>query len=67
MLTYFFRISGGKLEFENVNFCYQPEKAILKNVSFVVEPGQTVALVNYVFCHVIDNFNRIFGNFFELY
>lgn len=35
----------GHIEFRNVSFHYTPERQILKNVSFVVEPDQTVALV----------------------
>ena len=42
------RISQG-IEFRNVSFSYRPEKAILKDVSFTVAPGKTVALVCYVF------------------
>jgi len=35
----------GKIEFENVWFAYDEEKWVLKNVSFVLEPGTTLALV----------------------
>ena len=35
----------GRVNFEDVTFSYDPEKVILKNVSFEVEPGQTIALV----------------------
>ncbi|XP_041638151.1 ATP-binding cassette, sub-family B (MDR/TAP), member 6a [Cheilinus undulatus] len=35
----------GKVEFENVYFSYTNGKEILKDVSFIVLPGQTVALV----------------------
>ena len=35
----------GAVSFENVTFSYDPEKVILKNVSFDVKPGQTIALV----------------------
>ena len=38
-------ITTGQLEFRNVYFHYLPEKPILKNVSFCVKPGETVALV----------------------
>lgn len=34
----------GRIEFKNINFSYSPDKPILKDVSFVVEPGMTVAL-----------------------
>ena len=35
----------GTVDFDDVTFSYDPEKVILKNVSFHVEPGQTIALV----------------------
>ena len=35
----------GQVSFENVTFSYDPEKVILKDVSFDVTPGQTIALV----------------------
>lgn len=35
----------GKIEFRHVWFAYEKEEWILKDVSFVVEPGQTVAFV----------------------
>ena len=35
----------GRVNFENVTFSYDPEKVILKDVSFEVKPGQTIALV----------------------
>ncbi len=35
----------GRVTFDDVTFSYDPEKVILKNVSFEVEPGQTIALV----------------------
>ncbi|KAM3857200.1 ATP-binding cassette sub-family B member 6 [Diretmus argenteus] len=35
----------GKVEFENVYFSYVDGKEILQDVSFTVQPGQTVALV----------------------
>ncbi|XP_072028962.1 ATP-binding cassette sub-family B member 6-like [Amphiura filiformis] len=35
----------GRIEFDNVSFYYNEQKPILKNVSFTVEPGQTVAFV----------------------
>ncbi|KZC11789.1 ATP-binding cassette sub-family B member 6, mitochondrial [Dufourea novaeangliae] len=38
-------IKRGQVEFSNVTFSYAPEKVILKNVSFVVPGGKTVALV----------------------
>ncbi|CAF1480233.1 unnamed protein product [Rotaria sp. Silwood1] len=38
-------ITNGTMEFDNVCFHYQPERPILKNVSFSVLPGQTIAIV----------------------
>lgn len=35
----------GKVTFENVTFSYDGKTDVLKNVSFTVEPGQTVAIV----------------------
>ena len=35
----------GRVTFDDVTFSYTPEKVILKNVSFEVKPGQTIALV----------------------
>ena len=39
------QISQGKVEFYSVDFSYQPERPILKGVSFTIEPEQTVAIV----------------------
>ena len=40
---------NGKIEFRNVYFAYptRPEKLILNNVSFIIQPGQKVGLVGY--------------------
>lgn len=38
-------VKKGRVEFENVGFFYMAERPILQGVSFVAEPGQTVALV----------------------
>ncbi len=38
-------IEGAGIRFENVNFGYSNERVILKNVSFDIPPGQTVAVV----------------------
>ncbi|MER8469381.1 ABC transporter ATP-binding protein/permease [Mesorhizobium sp. M0027] len=35
----------GSVEFRNVTFGYNPNRSVLKNVSFRVNPGETVALV----------------------
>jgi ATP-binding cassette subfamily B multidrug efflux pump len=36
---------AGRLEFYHVGFSYRPEEPVLSDVSFTVEPGQTVAIV----------------------
>lgn len=38
-------VSKGKVVFEDVNFSYDPERPILQGLSFVAEPGKTIALV----------------------
>ena len=35
----------GRLEFENIWFAYKDDEFVLRDVSFTVEPGQTVAIV----------------------
>jgi ATP-binding cassette subfamily B multidrug efflux pump len=37
----------GKIEFQNVWFAYKDEDWVLKDVSFTVEPGQSIALVGH--------------------
>jgi ATP-binding cassette subfamily B protein len=37
----------GRVEFQAVHFAYDPGRPVLADVSFVVEPGQTVALVGH--------------------
>lgn len=38
-------LQGGEVEFRNVGFHYQPERPILKNISFKVPAGHSVAIV----------------------
>ena len=42
----------GKIEFKKVTFAYptRPEQKILRNISFVINPGQSSALVGYSGC-----------------
>lgn len=40
-------ISNGAIEFKNVWFAYNNENWVLKNVSFTVNPGETIALVGH--------------------
>ncbi len=37
----------GRVEFQSVNFEYQPGRPVLNDISFVAEPGQSVALVGH--------------------
>ena len=37
----------GRVEFKNVNFYYEPNKQILKDVSFVAEPGKMLGIVGH--------------------
>lgn len=39
------RVDRGAIRFENVHFAYEPDRPILKNVSFEVPAGQMVAIV----------------------
>jgi ATP-binding cassette subfamily B protein len=39
------RVKKGEIKFENVSFAYDPERPILKNVSFEVPAGRMVAIV----------------------
>ena len=40
-------IEEGKVEFRNVTFSYDGEHHVLKNISFIAHPGETVALVGH--------------------
>ncbi len=37
----------GAVRFEQVQFAYKPEEPVLKNISFEVQPGETIALVGH--------------------
>jgi ABC-type transport system involved in Fe-S cluster assembly fused permease/ATPase subunit len=39
------KVTNGTIRFENVSFAYEPERRILKGVSFEVPAGKTVAVV----------------------
>ena len=38
-------VKQGQVEFSNVSFSYAPERVVLRNISFVVPAGKTVAFV----------------------
>ncbi len=38
-------VTGGEVTFDNVQFAYDPDRAILKGLSFTLKPGQRVAFV----------------------
>src|SRR5437879_8016388 len=35
----------GKIEFDHVSFGYEPNRLVLKDISFKIEPGQVAAVV----------------------
>ena len=39
------RVQGGRIEFDAVDFAYDPARPVLHGVSFAIEPGQRVAVV----------------------
>ena len=39
------KVANGEIRFDNVIFAYEPERIILKGISFRVPPGKTVAIV----------------------
>lgn len=41
------RINDAKIEFKNVSFSYDGKNEVLSDVSFVVNPGETIALVGH--------------------
>ena len=36
----------GKVDFRNVSFYYSPERPILKDISFTIQPGQIFSLID---------------------
>ena len=41
------RVTRGQVDFEHVGFHYQPEREILRDVSFTLRPGEKVAVVGH--------------------
>lgn len=57
--------SAPKIEFKNVNFSYN-DKPSLKNISFAVEPGQTIVIMGPTGCGkstLLKLFQRLYDNF----
>ncbi len=40
-------ILAGRVEFENVSFAYNDENYVLKDLNFMIHPGQTIAIVGH--------------------
>lgn len=55
----------GKIEFKNVWFSYDNQNWVLKDISFVIEPGQSVALVGKTGCGKTTITNLI-NRFYEI-
>ncbi len=39
------KVSGGEIRFDNVVFSYEPQRTVLKGISFAVPAGKTIAVV----------------------
>ena len=59
-------ISQGKIEFRHVNFSYDGENQVLKDISFVVHPGETIAFVGHTGSGKSSIIN-VFMRFYEFY
>jgi ATP-binding cassette, subfamily B, multidrug efflux pump len=54
----------GKIEFQHVWFAYVDERYVLKNITFTVEPGETIALVGHTGSgktSIISLINRLYA------
>ena len=45
--TYAPKVVNGKINFDNVSFAYVPDRYVLKNINFEIEPGKTLAIVGH--------------------
>ncbi len=55
---------AGKVNFENVYFSYSDERYVLKNISFQIEPGETLAIVGHTGSgktSIISILNRLYA------
>ncbi|MFL2062498.1 ABC transporter ATP-binding protein [Latilactobacillus sakei] len=60
------QITDGRVEFKHVSFSYDGKHEILHDISFVVEPGQTVALVGHTGSGKSSIIN-VMMRFYEIY
>ena len=54
----------GKVQFDQVYFAYTDERYVLKNISFLIEPGQTLAIVGHTGSgktSIISILNRLYA------
>src|SRR5450432_2109872 len=54
----------GKINFEHVYFAYTDERYVLKNISFLIEPGETLAIVGHTGSgktSIISILNRLYA------
>jgi len=55
----------GKVEFDKVSFAYTGDRYVLKNISFTMQPGQTIAIVGHTGSgktSIISLINRLYHN-----
>jgi ATP-binding cassette, subfamily B, multidrug efflux pump len=55
---------AGKIEFDHVDFAYSGDRYVLKNISFIVQPGETLAIVGHTGSgktSVISILNRLYA------
>jgi len=55
----------GRIEFQNVWFAYKDENWVLKDVSFTVEPGQSIALVGHT-CSGKTTITNLLMRFYDI-
>ncbi|MFC4652592.1 ABC transporter ATP-binding protein [Lactococcus nasutitermitis] len=60
------KIEQGKIEFRDVSFSYDGKNQVLKHISFVVEPGETLAFVGHTGSGKSSIIN-VFMRFYEFY
>lgn len=48
-----FQCKAGRIEFKNVSFGYNADNLVLRNLSFTVEPGKTLAVVRQLSMNIL--------------